>query len=335
MIPRTTCATCHFQIFRELAMPDIVVMFFVLGLVAGVLKSDLKIPKAAYDTLSLLLMLTIGLKGGMALYGSIEWALILELLVIASLGAIIPYIVIPVLTRLAKADAANAASLAAHYGSVSAGTFAVALAYVDSKNLPIDPEVTLYLVMLELPAILVALAYYRRHANNQAESSHTPGKSELWRETFTNRGVVLLVGGVIIGFMYGPTEGAAVTELFTHAFKAVLALFLLEMGLTAADTLSPMPWKKWRLLTFALIAPFCLSLIGLSAGMALGLEAGSIVVLATLTASASYIAAPAAIKTAIPKADIGLAMLMSLGITFPFNAIIGIPLYHQMINYFF
>jgi hypothetical protein len=196
-----------------------------------------------------------------------------------------------------------------------------------------DPEVTLYLVMLELPAILVALAYYRRRSNSETTSS-TQGKSELWRETFTNRGVVLLVGGVIIGFMYGPTEGAAVTELFTHAFKAVLALFLLEMGLTAAETLSPMPWKKWRLLTFALVAPFCLSFIGLGVGLALGLATGSIVILATLTASASYIAAPAAIKTAIPKADIGLAMLMSLGITFPFNAIVGIPLYHQMVTFF-
>jgi hypothetical protein len=314
-------------------MPDIVVMFFVLGLVAGLLKSDLKIPKAAYDTLSLLLMLTIGLKGGMALYGSLEWRLAFELLAIASLGAFIPVIVIPVLLKFAKTDHANAASLAAHYGSVSAGTFAVALAYVDTMNLPIDPEVTLYLVMLELPAILIALAYYRRR-NNTKTTDGRQGQSELWRETFTNRGVVLLVGGVIIGFMYGPNEGSAVTELFTHAFKAVLALFLLEMGLTAAETLSPLPWKKWRLLTFALIAPFCLSFIGLGAGFALGLATGSIVILATLTASASYIAAPAAIKTAIPKADIGLAMLMSLGITFPFNAIIGIPLYHQMVTYF-
>lgn len=306
-------------------MPDIVVMFFVLGLVAGLLKSDLKVPKAAYDTLSLLLMLTIGLKGGMALYGSLEWQLALELIIIASLGAIIPLLVIPVLLKLAKADRENAASLAAHYGSVSAGTFAVALAYVETMQLPIEPQVTLYLVMLELPAILVALAFYRRR--NTATTTSTT-QTSLWHETFTNRGVVLLVGGVVIGFMYGPSEGAGVTELFTQAFKAVLALFLLEMGLTAAETLSPFPWRKWRLLMFALLAPLFLSLIGLSAGLILGLSEGSVIILASLTASASYIAAPAAIKTAIPKANIGLAMLMSLGITFPFNAIVGIPLYH-------
>jgi len=186
-------------------MPDIVVMFFLLGLIAGILKSDLEIPKAAYDTLSLLLMLTIGLKGGMALYGSLEWSLVFELLAIASLGAFIPLIVTPVLLKVAKADHANAASLAAHYGSVSAGTFAVALAYVETVGLPIEPQVTLYLVMLELPAILVALAFYRRHTKHDGSASSK--QSELWHETFTNRGVVLLAGGVIIGFMYGPSEG--------------------------------------------------------------------------------------------------------------------------------
>jgi hypothetical protein len=314
-------------------VPDIVVMFFILGLVAGLLKSDLKLPKATYDTLSLLLMLTIGLKGGMALYGSLQWSLAFELLSIAALGALIPLIIIPTLLKVAKADLANTASIAAHYGSVSAGTFAVSLAYVETMQLPIDPEVTLYLVMLELPAILVALSFYRRQNHHKDEVS-SQQHSSLWRETFTNRGVVLLTGGVIIGFMYGPSDGASVTTLFTGAFKAVLALFLIEMGLTAAETLTPIPWKKWRLLTFALLAPFCLSFVGLVAGFALGLSTGSIVVLSALTASASYIAAPAAVRTAIPNADIGLAMLMSLGITFPFNAIVGIPLYHQMVIYF-
>lgn len=308
-------------------MPDIVVMFFVLGLVAGLLKSDLSIPKAAYETLSLLLMLTIGLKGGMALYGSLEWSLAIELVSVALVGAIIPLIVIPILIKLAKADKANAASLAAHYGSVSAGTFAVALAYVETQGIEASPQVTLYLVMLELPAILVSLALYRRMSADTQDSNVKP--RELWHETFTNRGVVLLTGGVIIGFMYGPAEGAAVTELFTNAFKAVLALFLLEMGLTAADTLSPIPWKKWKLLLFALLAPMALSMLGMGTAIALGLSLGGTIILATLTASASYIAAPAAIRGAIPKADIGLAMLMSLGITFPFNCIIGIPLYHS------
>ena len=308
-------------------MPDIVVMFFLLGLVAGVLRSDLTIPKAAYDTLSLLLMLTIGLKGGMALHGAINASLVLELLAVAAVGAVIPLIILPLL-RVFGVNLSDSASLAAHYGSVSAGTFAVVLAYAESNGLDFGPQTTLYLVMLELPAIIVALALYRRFSSDTVGAS----RIELWHETLTNRGVVLLTGGVLIGWMYGPVDGAGVTELFTGAFKAVLALFLLERGLTAAETLRPIPWTQWRLLIFALVAPVVLSLLGIGVGMQLGLETGSLLILATLVASASYIAAPAAVRTAIPSADIGLAMLLSLGITFPFNVMVGIPLYHAMID---
>lgn len=308
-------------------MPDIVVMFFLLGLVAGLLRSDLDVPKAAYDTLSLLLMLTIGLKGGMALHGAISWSLLTELAAVAAIGALIPFVVFPLL-RVLGVSQANSASLAAHYGSVSAGTFAVVLAYAETNGLTYGAQTTLYLVMLELPAIIVSLALYR-HLSRDHQGAR---QIELWHETLTNRGVVLLTGGVLIGWMYGPAEGASVTELFTGAFKAVLALFLLEMGLTAAETLRPVPWKQWRLLLFAVVAPVTLSLLGILVGGLLGLEAGSVLILATLVASASYIAAPAAVRTAIPSADIGLAMLLSLGVTFPFNVMVGIPLYHSLIS---
>lgn len=310
-------------------MPDIVVMFFLLGLLAGVVKSDLTVPKAAYDTLSLLLMLTIGLKGGMALYGNLQWSLLPELLAVAALGGLIPLALMPVLRRLVRLSPADSASLAAHYGSVSAGTFAVALAFAEGVNLTIGAEVTLYLVMMELPAIMVAIALYRRHRGAESDEA----MSGLWHETLTNRGVILLAGGVVIGTLYGPREGAPVTDLFTGAFHGVLALFLLQMGLTAADTLRPIPWHHWRLLTFALVAPLVLSMAGLLVGLMLGLPTGSLLILTALAASASYIAAPAAMRTAIPEASIGLAMLASLGLTFPLNVIVGIPLYHQLITW--
>ncbi|ANB02934.1 sodium-dependent bicarbonate transport family permease [Ectothiorhodospira sp. BSL-9] len=310
-------------------MPDIVVMFFLLGLVAGLLKSDLTIPKAAYDTLSLLLMLTIGLKGGMALHGNISLSVIQDLMAVAVLGALIPLILMPLLMRVVCLSAADSASMAAHYGSVSAGTFAVALAFAEGLKLTISPEVTLYLVMMELPAIMVAIFLYRRYSGAKA-SAGMPG---IWHETLTNRGVILLVGGVIIGLLYGPQEGAAVTDLLTNAFKVVLALFLLEMGLTAAETLRPIPWHHWRLLCFAVFAPFVLAGVGLGMGLLMGLPAGSLLILTALTASASYIAAPAAIRAAIPKANIGLAMLAALGLTFPVNVIIGIPLYYQLVQW--
>lgn len=306
-------------------MPDIVVMFFLLGLVAGLLRSDLSLPKAAYDTISLLLMLTIGLKGGMSLYNNLSWQLVPQLGVVIMIGALIPVLLLPVLRRLIGLNLEDSASIAAHYGSVSAGTFAVALAYVEARNIPFAPEVTLYLVAMELPAIIVGLLLYRRL---QPAGTVQPTMSKLWHEALTSRGVVLLLGGVIIGMMYGPQQGAAVTDLYTGAFKAVLALFLLEMGLTAAETFRPIPWARWRLLVFALVAPPILALAGIAAALMLEMPLGSAIILASLTASASYIAAPVAIRGAIPSADIGLAMLASLGLTFPFNVIVGISLYH-------
>ena len=143
-------------------MPDIVVMFFLLGLIAGLLRSDLALPQAVYDTISMLLMLTIGLKGGMALYGNLDWRLLPELFGVICLGLTIPLMLYPVLKRLVGLSVENSASIAAHYGSVSAGTFAVALSYVESRGILYSPEVTLYLVAMELPAIIVGLLLYRR-----------------------------------------------------------------------------------------------------------------------------------------------------------------------------
>ena len=310
-------------------MPDIVVMFFLLGLIAGLVRSDLSVPKAAYDMIGLLLMLTIGLKGGMALYGNIGWRILPELLTVIMLGILIPVLLFPVLRKAVGLNLADSASIAAHYGSVSAGTFAVALAYVEAHQIQIAPEVTLYLVAMELPAIVVGLLLYRQL---QSGTSVQPSMAKLWHEAFTNRSVILLLGGVVIGMMYGPQQGSSVTDLYTNAFKAVLALFLLEMGLIAAGTLMPLPWRQWRLLLFALCAPLLLSLLGIGAAILLDLPTGSAIILASLTASASYIAAPVAIKAAIPTANIGLAMLASLGLTFPFNVTLGIGIYHGIIE---
>lgn len=309
-------------------MPDIVVMFFLLGLIAGMVKSDLDIPKAAYDVLSLLLMLTIGLKGGMALHGNLGWHLLPELLSVAVLGFMIPALIYPVLRKLVGLSVADSASFAAHYGSVSAGTFAVALAYAEAHSMEIGGQVTLYLVLLELPAILFGLLVFNKLSGERAARS----QSHILHEAFTNRSVILLVGGVIIGWMYGPTNGAVVTGLYTGMFKGVLALFLLEMGLVASEALKRVSIDKLRVIVFAVLAPSVLSLFGLFTGLWLGLPQGSVLVLSALTASASYIAAPVAIRSAIPKADIGLAMLASLGLTFPFNVLVGIPLYHSWLQ---
>lgn len=313
-------------------MPDIVTMFFVLGVIAGLVRSDLEVPKAAYDLLSLLLMLTIGLKGGIALHGNLTPELLLRLAGIISLGFMIPLVLYPIMRRLVRLGPSDAASFIAHYGSVSAGTFAVALAYTQTQLRETGADVTLFLVVLELPAIVVAIIVYNllhRGRNTQPNFTLTP----IIIESLTNRSVILLVGGMFIGWLYGPQQGLEVTGILMGAFTVVLALFLLDMGLTAAEALRGIRRSHWRVLLFALLAPMVLAGFGLGMGLLLELPAGSMLILTSLTASASYIAAPVAMRHAIPRADGGLAMLAALGITFPFNVLVGIPLYDLWIQY--
>jgi hypothetical protein len=317
-------------------MPDIVIAFFALGLLAGLIKSDLKVPQPIYETLSILLMLVLGLKGGMALYGKFDLGMLGQLLAIGALGLVLPLICYPILRRWVGLTLDDAASIAAHYGSVSAGTFAVVLTLVERSGLPINAQTTLYLVVLELPAILIMLWFHRRHgcANSHADSK-SGADSNIMREALTSRGVLLLGGGVLIGYLYGPVGLVALKPILLDGFNTMLALFLLEMGLCTARVCSPLPFQHWRLMLFAALMPFALAWVGIAVALALRLPAGSAVVLAALSASASYIAAPAAIRAAIPNANIGLAMLAALGITFPINVFIGLPIYQQWVQLFY
>jgi len=306
-------------------MPDVVIAFFALGLIAGLVKSDLKVPVSIYEILSILLMLVIGLKGGMALHGVPLLPLLPELSLIVFCGALIPLLLYPLLRKLVKLDSANSASIAAHYGSVSAGTFAVVLAVAMANNLELSAQTTLYLVLLELPAIVVMLWLYRYINGSKANGL------AILHEALTSRGVLLLLGGMLIGMFYGNTGLSEITPVLLGGFRTMLALFLLEMGLCTARVCNPLPWKHWRLMLFALGMPVILASIGLVISGVIGMPAGSALVFATLMASASYIAAPAAIRAAIPQADIGLSMLAALGLTFPFNILVGIPLYQSWV----
>ncbi len=307
-------------------MPDVIISLFALGLLAGLVKSDLKISSGTYDTLAILLMFAIGLKGGLALHGNWSNDLLLNLGVVTLMGLLVPLALFPLLRHLVRLDNANAASLAAHYGSVSAGTFAVAIAWVNARGMPLAPETTLYLVMLELPAIIVGIMLYRRARGGQG------GLGPILHEAMTSRSVLLLIGGVAVGFLYGPQGINAITPLFMDLFPALLAIFLLEMGLCAAAQLRAWRPGLLRVVVFALVVPPVLGVVGLGVGLLLGLPQGSVLVLATLMASASYIAAPAAMRHSVPEADVGLAMLAALGVTFPFNVLIGIPIYHWLLQ---
>ncbi|AVV85464.1 permease [Shewanella putrefaciens] len=269
----------------------------------------------------------------MSLHGHTQNLVLSELLAVIALGLIIPLVLYPVLTQLVRIGRTDAISIAAHYGSVSAGTFAVVMAIVENTGLTLRPETTLYLVLLELPAIIVMLWLHRYlSAKNATETMpKVEAQSNVLHEALTSRGVALLLGGVAIGWLYGPNGLAPITPVLLGGFKTLLALFLLEMGLVTAKVCLPLPLKQWRLLVFAAVVPFVLAWFGIGVGVWLDLPAGSILVLAGLSASASYIAAPAAIRAAIPEANIGLAMLASLGITFPVNVLIGLPLYQHWV----
>lgn len=309
-------------------MPDIVIAFFALGLLAGLLKSDLKVPSAIYETLTILLMLALGIKGGLSLHSHTGAVRVGDLALIALYGALIPMLLYPVLRRAVRLGTADAASIAAHFGSVSAATFAVAVAFADTRALPLLPETSLYLVVLELPAIVAMLLFHRRH------SAKPVSTGSVWHEALTNRGVMLLAGGIVLGWAYGPEGLAPIEPALIGGFQTFLALFLLEMGICTAAVCRPLPWQHWRVLVFAALAPFALAWCGIALALLLDLPAGSALVLTALSASASYIAAPAIVRKAMPEANAGLAMLAALGVTFPINVLVGIPLYFQWVMLF-
>lgn len=298
---------------------DPVVLFFVFGLFAGLVKSELKLPPALYDTLSILLLLAIGLHGGVELAAQASPALLGQTLAVLAMGIALPLLAFPLLRglRFARVDAA---SIAAHYGSVSAGTFAVVIAYLLARDIVFESYMPLFVAVLEVPAIIVGILLakgIRRDTDWKA----------LGHEVFLGKSIMLLLGGLLIGVLAGKEAIAPLEPLYTSMFKPVLAFFLLEMGLIASRHLGSLRTTGVRLVAFALLFPLIGALIGALLGQFIGLSVGGMTVLATLGASGSYIAVPAAMRLALPEANPALSLTASLGITFPFNILVGIPLY--------
>jgi len=305
---------------------DPIILFFIFGIIAGVLKSPLRLPSQVYDFITLVLLVSIGLKGGVELSKLSFASLIPQILVVTSMGFILPLIAFPVLLSLGRFKRADAASIAAHYGSVSVGTFAVAVAYLNSQQVSYEEHVALFVVLLEIPAILVGIVLVR------GLSKETQWR-EVGHEVFLGKGVILMIGGLLIGWVAGADGVSTIEPLFFDLFKGILALFLLEMGLITSSHLGSLKRYGFFLVGFGIGMPLFSSLLGAAAGVLLGLSVGGTAVLATLAASASYIAVPAAMRISVPEANPTLSLTASLGITFPFNIIIGIPLYHSLSQY--
>jgi hypothetical protein len=298
---------------------DPVVLFFVFGLSAGLLKSELKLPPALYETLSILLLLAIGLHGGVELAEQASTQLLGQAALVLGLGVVLPVVAFGILRALGF-DRVNAAAVAAHYGSVSAGTFAVAVAFLLARGIHFESYMPLFVAILEIPAILVGILLAKGLARDT-------DWRELGREIFLGKSIMLLLGGLIIGAVAGKEAIKPLEPLYTSMFKPVLAFFLLEMGLIASGQLGALKQFGMRLLGFALLMPLLGALIGAALARLMDLSLGGTAMLATLAASASYIAVPAALRLALPQANPSLSLTASLGITFPFNILLGIPLY--------
>lgn len=304
-------------------MIDPVVMFFLLGIVAGVLRSELRLPVQVYELLSILLLLAIGMKGGMELARQPFLSLVPQMLAVIAMGFALPLLAYPVLLYLGRLPRSDAASIAAHYGSVSVGTFAVVVAYLSARDISYEAYMPVFVVLLEIPAILVGIVLAKGLVSGDSlrRSAH---------EVLLGKSIVLLVGGLLIGWAAGEEALQGIAPLFFSPFQGLLALFLLEMGLVTASQLGTLRRYGLFLLGFGVLAPVVAAVCGLALAWLLGLSVGGAVVLATLAASASYIAVPAAMRISVPEANPALSLAASLGVTFPFNVVFGIPLYHWL-----
>ena len=304
-------------------MIDVVVLFFLFGLAAGLVRSELKLPAALYDSLSVFLLLAIGLKGGEGLAKQALGPLLPQLGAVILLGVVQTLIAFAILRALGRLGRADAASMAAHYGSVSVATFAVGVNWLVTRNIDFEPQMAIFLTVMEVPAIMVGIVLARG-----------VGKETDWRglahETFLGKGVTLLLGGMAIGWAAGPEGLAPIKGLFYDLFKGALALFLMEMGLIVSRQVGELRRRGVFMIAFGVLMPLLSAMLGLGCGVLLGLSVGGITLLAILAASASYIAVPAAMRLAVPEANPTLSLAAVLGVTFPFNILVGIPLYHQL-----
>lgn len=309
------------ELVREnLASP--MVLAFVLGLLAALLRSDLRLPKDIVKALSMYLLLAIGLKGGVALGESGLSVVLVPALGTLALGLVTPLFAYLAARRVGRLDVTNAAALAAHYGSVSVVTFVAAGLFVSSIGISSEPYMAALVALLEVPAIIVALTLALRSNSGNVKSA--------LREVVFGTSIVLLLGGVAIGFASGKTGFAQVEGFFVTPFKGALTLFLLELGIVAGGHIRSVGRHGFFLTGFAIVVPVVQGALGVFVGKLCGLSAGGAMILGTMAASASYIAAPAAVRVALPKADPALYLTSALGITFPFNLAIGIPLYTAM-----
>jgi hypothetical protein len=306
------------------------VLFFVLGIIAALVQSDLKFPKALSESLSIYLLAAIGLKGGIELSKHSFQTIIGPTLGTLALGIIVPILTF-MICRWLLIDRKNAAAIAATYGSVSIVTYGAAVAFLDSQKIVYESYLSAMVVILETPAILISLLLLKA-LEGQKESKKIIDP-EIMKESFFGKSIILMVGGMLVGLIAGQSAVPAVKPLFIDLYPSVLVIFLLGMGLVAGERLKEIGSYGFKLIGLAIVFPLLWGTLGVFVGSLCGLEVGGMMMMGVLAASASYIAAPAALKSSVPEANPSIYLGMSLGITFPFNLIFGMPLYLEIARF--
>lgn len=303
------------------------ILFFIFGVFAGLVKSNLEIPQPISRFLSLYLLMALGLKGGFALNKSgFTSEVALSLLIAIMLAVVIPIFGYHILRQ--KLKKIDAAAIAATYGSISAVTFITTTQVLDLQGIAYGGHMAAAMALMESPAIIIAIFLANRVRQQQAikNTSHT-SLPKVLHESFTDGGQLLLLGALVVGLISGEAGHHVMAPFSIDLFKGLLAFFLLDMGLLAARSLGEVKDKPPIALVYAVIAPPVHAMIALAICRVAGLPLGDTVLLMLLAASASYIAVPAVLRQAMPEVNPALYMGMSLGITFPINIILGIPAY--------
>jgi len=308
---------------------DPAILFFVFGMAAGLIRSNLEIPPAIARFLSLYLLMALGLKGGFALADSgLTAEVALSLGAAITLAFVIPLAGYALLRRIVNPY--DAAALAATYGSVSAVTFITAVQYLDSRGLPFGGHMAAAMALMESPAIIVAVLMANIARRKDGGAASSPPLPKILHESLTDGAQLLLLGAMVVGLITGDAGEAAMKPFSVDLFKGMLAFFLLDMGLMAARNMGQLAGRSLWLAVYALAAPLAHAMLALGLGALLGLSPGNTTLLMVLAASASYIAVPAVVRHAIPEASPSLYFGMSLGLTFPFNILVGIPAYSAL-----
>ena len=311
------------------------VLFFFLGMLAIFLQSDLEIPQPLPKLFSLYLLLAIGFKGGYEIEESaINPEIVLTLLAAIFMASVVPIYSFFILKL--KLDTYNAAAIAATYGSISAVTFITAQSFLKVLNIDSSGHMVAALALMESPAIIVGIVLVRFFAKSQLETGEGEAEKFSWgevlREAFLNGSVFLLIGSVIVGILTGEKGWEKLHPFTQDIFYGVLSFFLLDMGMVAARRIKDLRNTGLFLIAFGILMPVFNAIIGIFISKLIGMSEGNALLFAVLCASASYIAVPAAMRMTVPEANPSLYVSMALAITFPFNIIVGIPLYFNIIK---